>query len=237
MSPIEGTNPEPTETDVDAPATAGESPVGAVTGVDRDESTAAQEPVAGAGPAATQEPAGEAPADTDVIYLAMGCFWGAEEIMWKRDDVLSTAVGYMGGDTANPTYEQVCTGTTGHAETVRVEYDPAVTDVADILQEFWESHDPTTVDRQGNDIGSQYRSAIFVTNDTQLNEALSTREIYQDAINAAGLGAIVTEIMPASEVGSFYFAEEGHQQYLLKHPNGYRCHARTGVPFPDINGK
>ncbi|HHW82750.1 MAG TPA: peptide-methionine (S)-S-oxide reductase MsrA [Actinomycetales bacterium] len=174
---------------------------------------------------------------TDVIYLAAGCFWGVEEIMWERPDVLTTAVGYMGGSAENPTYEQVCTGTTGHAETVRVEYDPAVTDVADILQEFWESHDPTTVDRQGNDIGTQYRSAVFVTNDTQLNEAMATREIYQDALNEAGLGAIVTEILPANEAGPFYFAEEYHQQYLMKNPNGYRCHAKTGVPFPDINEK
>lgn len=179
----------------------------------------------------------EAPLGTDVIYLAMGCFWGAEEIMWQREDVLSTAVGYMGGTAAHPTYEQVCTGYTGHAETVRVEYDPAVTNVADILQQFWESHDPTTVDRQGNDIGTQYRSAIFVTNDIQLNEALSTRETYQDALNAAGLGAIVTEILPANEAGPFYYAEESHQQYLRKNPHGYRCHAKTGVPFPDLNGR
>lgn len=182
-------------------------------------------------------PAGHDPADTDVLYLAAGCFWGVEEIMWERPDVLTTAVGYMGGTAERPTYEQVCTGMTGHAETVRVEYDPAVTNVADILQEFWESHDPTTVDRQGNDIGSQYRSAVFVTNDTQLNEALSTRQTYQEALDDAGLGPIVTEILPANEAGPFYFAEEHHQQYLRKHPNGYRCHAKTGVPFPDLNEK
>lgn len=175
--------------------------------------------------------------DTDVLYLAAGCFWGVEEIMWERPDVLTTAVGYIGGTTEHPTYEQVCTGTTGHAETVRVEYDPAVTNVADILQEFWESHDPTTQDRQGNDIGSQYRSAVFVTNDTQLNEALATRVTYQEALDEAGLGKIVTEILPARESGPFYYAEEYHQQYLRKNPNGYRCHAKTGVPFPDLNDK
>nr|NLD40270.1 peptide-methionine (S)-S-oxide reductase MsrA [Actinomycetales bacterium] len=182
-------------------------------------------------------PTGDGASETDVIYLAMGCFWGVEEIMWERPDVLSTAVGYMGGTTERPTYEQVCTGATGHAETVRVEYDPSTTNVADILQEFWESHDPTTLDRQGNDIGSQYRSAIFVTNDTQLNEALSTRQTYQEALDEEDLGPIVTEILPAKEVGPFYFAEEYHQQYLVKHPNGYRCHAKTGVPFPDLNDK
>ncbi|HZK04229.1 MAG TPA: peptide-methionine (S)-S-oxide reductase MsrA [Actinomycetaceae bacterium] len=175
------------------------------------------------------------PGDTDVIYLAAGCFWGVEEIMWERPDVLTTAVGYMGGTTPRPSYEQVCTGATGHAETVRVEYDPETADVADILQEFWESHDPTTRDRQGNDIGSQYRSAVFVTNDTQLNEALATRKIYQDALDDAGIGQIVTEIMPADQAGPFYYAEEYHQQYLRKNPHGYRCHARTGVPFPDLN--
>lgn len=177
------------------------------------------------------------PTNLNVIYLAMGCFWGAEEIMWQRPDVVSTAVGYMGGNLEHPTYEQVCTGTTGHAETVRVEYDPEEASVADILQAFWEMHDPTTLDRQGNDIGSQYRSAIFVTNDTQLNEAWSTRKTYQDALDEAGLGQIVTEIVPASEAGPFYYAEEYHQQYLLKNPDGYRCHARTGIPFPDLDGK
>lgn len=172
----------------------------------------------------------------EVIYLAMGCFWGAEETLWERPDVVSTAVGYMGGNVANPGYELVCSGTTGHAETVRVEYDPDSADVADILQAFWEKHDPTTLDRQGNDVGSQYRSAIFVTNDTQLNEALRTRQIYQEALDEIGIGPIVTEILPASEAGPFYYAEEYHQKYLRKHPDGYRCGAATGVPYPDVNG-
>lgn len=184
----------------------------------------------------SNEPA-DNPTDTDVIYLASGCFWGAEELMWQRPDVISTAVGYMGGTAENPTYEEVCSGRTGHTETVRVEYDPAVTNVADILQEFWETHDPTSLDRQGNDIGSQYRSAIFVTNDIQLNEALATRETYQRALDEENLGPIVTEIVPASEVGTFYYAEDHHQRYLEKNPNGYRCHSKTGVPYPDINGK
>ena len=171
--------------------------------------------------------------DLDVIYLAMGCFWGAEEIFWQTPGVVETAVGYMGGVTENPGYELVCTGTTGHAETVRVAYDPAMTDVNELLKVFWVTHDPTTLDRQGNDIGSQYRSAIFVTNDIQLNEAMRTRAEYQDALTEAGLGRIVTEIVPASEAGPFYYAEEYHQRYLEKNPHGYRCHARTGVPFPE----
>ena len=171
--------------------------------------------------------------DLDVIYLAMGCFWGAEEIFWQTPGVVETAVGYMGGVTEKPGYELVCTGTTGHAETVRVAYDPAVTDVNELLKVFWVTHDPTTLDRQGNDIGSQYRSAIFVTNDIQLNEAMRTRAEYQDALTEAGLGRIVTEIVPASEAGPFYYAEEYHQRYLEKNPHGYRCHARTGVPFPE----
>lgn len=179
-----------------------------------------------------QEPAPSP--DTDVIYFAMGCFWGAEEIFQNTPGVVSTAVGYMGGVTEHPTYEEVCTGQTGHAETVRVEYDPAVTDVNDLLEVFWVSHDPTSLDRQGNDVGSQYRSAIFVTNDIQLNEALRTLEEYQKALDEHAMGKIVTEIVPASEAGPFYYAEENHQEYLLKHPNGYRCHARTGVPFPSI---
>ena len=177
---------------------------------------------------------GAAPIETAVIYLAMGCFWGAEELYWQRDDVISTAVGYMGGTTADPTYDDVCTGTTGHAETVRVEYDPTAADVYSLLKVFWENHDPTTRDRQGNDVGSQYRSAIYVTTDTQLNEAVATRIAYQDALTQAGMGEIVTEILPANEAGPFYFAEEGHQAYLLKNPNGYRCHAKTGIDYPEI---
>ena len=197
------------------------------------------QPLDGGGMAAPDvETAAEAlvPTDTDVIYLAMGCFWGVEELYWERDDVLTTAVGYMGGTTENPSYEQVCTGETGHAETVRVEYDPAVTNVYSLLKTFWENHDPTTVDRQGNDVGSQYRSAIFITNDVQLNEALATRTVYQDALIREGLGDIVTEILPANEAGPFYFAEEYHQGYLLKNPNGYRCHAKTGIDYPEIEG-
>lgn len=172
--------------------------------------------------------------DIDVIYFAAGCFWGIDEIFAGTPGVISTAVGYMGGTTENPTYEEVCTGTTGHAETVRVEYDNLTTDVNDLLEVFWVSHDPTSLDRQGNDIGSQYRSAIFVTNDIQLNEALRTLEEYQQALDTHALGKIVTQIVPASEVGAFYYAEEYHQKYLEKNPNGYRCHATTGIPFPTI---
>lgn len=173
--------------------------------------------------------------DIDVIYFAMGCFWGPEETFAQTPGVLSTAVGYMGGTIENPSYEQVCTGTTGHAETVRIEYDNLATDVNDLLEVFWVSHDPTSLDRQGNDIGSQYRSAIFVTNDIQLNEALRTLEEYQEALDEHALGRIVTQIVPASEAGPFYYAEDYHQKYLEKNPNGYRCHSRTGVPFPTID--
>ena len=181
-----------------------------------------------------EQPAGGPGTDLDVIYLAMGCFWGAEELYWQTPGVVSTAVGYMGGTTAHPSYELVCTGTTGHAETVRVEYDPDVTDVNELLKVFWESHDPTMLDRQGNDVGSQYRSAIYITNDIQLNEAMRTLDEYQEALYEEDLGDIVTEVVPASEAGPFYYAEKHHQQYLLKNPHGYRCHARTGVPFPQV---
>lgn len=175
--------------------------------------------------------------DIDVIYFALGCFWGAEEIFWNAPGVLSTAVGYMGGTTENPTYEEVCTGATGHAETVRVEYDNTATDVNDLLEVFWVSHDPTSLDRQGNDIGSQYRSAIFVINDTQLNEAIRTLNEYQEALDEHAMGKIVTEIVPASEASAFYYAEEEHQKYLQKNPNGYRCHSTTGIPFPTIESE
>ena len=165
------------------------------------------------------------------IYLAMGCFWGAEEIFWQIPGVEHTAVGYMGGATQNPTYEQVCSGTTGHTETVLVDYDPAVVDTREILRTFWEHHDPTQGNRQGNDIGTQYRSAIFTSSDAQAAVADETLHSYQSAIDERGYGAITTSVHDASD-HVFWPAEDYHQEYLKKNPFGYRCHANTGVPLP-----
>lgn len=163
------------------------------------------------------------------IILGLGCFWGAERLFWEMPGVNVTAVGYAGGTTPNPTYEETCTGRTGHAEVVRVIHDPAVVDLDTLLQAFWEAHDPTQGNRQGNDIGPQYRSAIFTTNDAQSAQALQSRERYQNALNKAGGGTITTEIAP---LDAFYFAEEYHQQYLDKNPGGYCSLRGTGIPFP-----
>ncbi len=176
--------------------------------------------------------AGPFPEGTEVIYLAMGCFWGAEEIFWAVPGVVGTAVGYMGGYTPNPTYEETCTARTGHTETAMVAYDPQQVALEHLLKLFWEKHDPTQVDRQGNDIGSQYRSAIYWTTPEQEAVVLAGRDAYAKALDAEGLGPITTELRPASEAGEFYFAEPYHQQYLHKNPHGYRCHADTGVAFP-----
>jgi peptide-methionine (S)-S-oxide reductase len=167
------------------------------------------------------------------IYLALGCFWGAEELYWQLPGVTGTSVGYMGGTATNPTYEQVCTGSTGHSEAVLVDYDPDVTSTFDILRVFWENHDPTQGNRQGNDIGSQYRSMIFTTTDEQRTVAEATMAAYQRVIADAGYGSITTEIVPA-EAYIYFPAEEYHQKYLLKNPNGYRCHANTGLALPAI---
>lgn len=167
-------------------------------------------------------------------YFATGCFWGAERRFWNLPGVINTSVGYMGGARSNPTYEHVCTGVTGHAETVLVEFDPGEIGYSVLLGEFWTMHDPTTLNAQGNDIGSQYRSAIFVTSAQQEEMALATREIYQREITTAGYGDIVTEIVPA-EGRTFWPAEEYHQKYLAKNPNGYDCHSSTGVAFPKEN--
>lgn len=173
-----------------------------------------------------QPPFAEGLAD---IVLGMGCFWGAERLFWEMPGVQVTAVGYAGGTTPNPTYEETCTGRTGHAEVVRVVHDPTVIDLDTLLQAFWEAHDPTQGNRQGNDIGPQYRSAIFTTDETQRVRALRSRERYQAALTRAGGGTITTEIAP---LAAFYFAEEYHQQYLHKHPGGY-CNLRgTGIPCP-----
>lgn len=164
-------------------------------------------------------------------YFATGCFWGAERRFWNLPGVMNTSVGYMGGTRADPSYEQVCTGVTGHAECVMVEFDPAIVNYQALLAEFWAMHDPTSLNAQGNDIGSQYRSAIFYTTAEQHDLALSTREIYQVAIAPAGYGQIVTEISAANE-HVYWPAEEYHQKYLEKNPNGYDCHSSTGVTFP-----
>ena len=161
--------------------------------------------------------------------FGMGCFWGAERIFWRLDGVVSTSVGYQGGITPNPSYEEVCTGRTGHTEAVRVVFDPKAISYAEVLKAFWENHDPTQGMRQANDVGTQYRSAIYVTTTEQLAEAKASRELYQDALTAAGRGTITTEILPA---GEFFPAEEYHQQYLHKIPNGYCTHGFNGVSCP-----
>ena len=164
-------------------------------------------------------------------YFATGCFWGAERRFWKLDGVLETSVGYMGGTHAHPTYEDVCTGRTGHAETVYIRFDEDAVSYHRLLQEFWTMHDPTSLNKQGGDIGTQYRSAIFTTSESQMDQARASRAKYQEALKSEGLGEIVTEILPAQE-NTYFLAEEYHQRYLEKNPNGYDCHSSTGVPFP-----
>jgi peptide-methionine (S)-S-oxide reductase len=161
--------------------------------------------------------------------FAMGCFWGAERRFWQTDGVWSTAVGYAGGFTPNPTYREVCSGRTGHTEVVLVVFDPAEVGYDRLLSVFWEGHDPTQGMRQGNDVGTQYRSAVYATDDAQLAAALASQERYQAALDAAGLGRITTEIAPA---GEFYWAEDYHQQYLAKNPGGYCGLGGTGVSCP-----
>ena len=169
------------------------------------------------------------PAGHEVAVLGMGCFWGAERLFWQLPGVHSTAVGYAGGFTPNCTYEENCTGLTGHAEVFFVVFDPSVITFDDLLKVFWENHDPTQGMRQGNDIGSQYRSAIYPTTDAQMNKALASRDVFQTRLAAAGYGTITTEIAP---MGEWYYAEPYHQQYLAKNPNGYCGIAGTGVSCP-----
>ena len=169
--------------------------------------------------------------DTESAYFATGCFWGAERRLWNIPGVLQTSVGYMGGARPDPSYEQVCTGVTGHAEIVEVSFDPTKVTYRRLLEEFWVMHDPTSLNRQGGDIGTQYRSAIFTTSDSQLLQAEATRDVYQAALSRIGIGEIVTEIKSAQGI-PYYLAEEYHQRYLAKNPNGYDCHSSTGVPFP-----
>jgi peptide-methionine (S)-S-oxide reductase len=170
------------------------------------------------------------PAGTEIAEFGMGCFWGAEKLFWEQPGVVSTAVGYSGGSTPNPTYEEVCTGRTGHIETVRVIFDPRVVSYEEMLKLFWEKHDPTQGMRQGNDAGPQYRSAILTRGEAQQRTAEASRDAFQARLKAAGRGTITTEIGPAPE---FYFAEEYHQQYLKKVPNGYCPNHATGVTLPD----
>ena len=170
----------------------------------------------------------EIPKDFEVILLGMGCFWGAEKIFWQLDGVYHTSVGYAGGYTKNPTYDEVCSGLTGHTEVVRVVYDPKKLNLKTILIEFWEGHDPTQGMRQGNDIGTQYRSAIFVNNSENLNDVKTSKTEFQSLLHSAGFNDITTEIKNNID---FYFAETYHQQYLYKNPNGYCGLGGCGVKF------
>lgn len=163
--------------------------------------------------------------------FGMGCFWGAERRFWTVPGVWTTAVGYAGGFTPNPTYEEVCSGRTGHNEVVLVVWDPDVVTLDDLLRVFWENHDPTTGMRQGNDIGTQYRSGLYLTGPDQIELAEASRTVYQGELDRAGLEPISTEIV---ELGSFFYAEDNHQQYLAKVTNGYDCHANTGIAYPGV---
>ncbi len=171
------------------------------------------------------------PEGSEVLYVGMGCFWGAERIFWQLPGVHSTAAGYAGGFTENPTYEQTCTGMTGHTEAVQVVYDPSVVDVDVLLKAFWENHDPTQRNGQGNDHGTQYRTAIYTTSDAQLAAAQASRERYQAALTARGYGEITTEIRPFADAGPWYYAEAYHQQYLKKNPGGYCNHGFCQVTY------
>jgi peptide-methionine (S)-S-oxide reductase len=173
----------------------------------------------------------DVPAGHEVAIFGLGCFWGAEEIYWQVPGVWSTAVGYAGGHTAHPSYEEVCSGRTGHTEAVRIVFDPTVVSYADLVKRFFEIHDPTQGMRQGNDVGTQYRSAIYVISPEQETTARELTKVYGDELTRRRLGTITTEIRPASASG-WYYAEDQHQQYLAKNPFGYRCHANTGVRFP-----
>jgi peptide-methionine (S)-S-oxide reductase len=174
----------------------------------------------------------EVPEGYEVALFGLGCFWGAEEIYWQVPGVWSTSVGYAGGITPNPTYEEVCTGRTGHTEAVRVVYDPSKVSYADLVKTFFEVHDPTQGMRQGNDVGTQYRSAIYWTTPEQEQTARELTKIYGDELHRQHIGDITTEIRPASEI-SYYNDEDHHQQNLAKNPFGYRCHANTGIRFPE----
>jgi peptide-methionine (S)-S-oxide reductase len=169
------------------------------------------------------------PEGYQVALFGLGCFWGAEEIFWQMPGVWSTSVGYAGGVTPNPSYEEVCTGLTGHTEAVRVVFDPTRASYADLVKAFFEFHDPTQGMRQGNDVGTQYRSAIYTVSPEQAEVAEKLKAAYEPELLRRGYGPITTEIRPAPE---YYYAEDYHQQYLAKNPHGYRCHSATGIRFP-----
>lgn len=169
------------------------------------------------------------PDGMETLIVGLGCFWGAERVFWQAPGVFSTAVGYAAGHTPNPTYEEVCSGQTGHNEVVLVVYDPAVIPTEDVLKLFWEGHDPTQGMRQGNDMGTQYRSGIYYTTAAQKAAADASQQVFQDRLSAAGYGAITTEILDAP---TFYYAEDYHQQYLAKNPAGYCGLGGTGVSCP-----
>lgn len=171
----------------------------------------------------------EVPDGLEVALFGLGCFWGAEEIYWQLPGVWSTSVGYAGGETPHPSYEEVCSGRTGHTEAVRIVFDPAEVDYATLVKTFFEVHDPTQGMRQGNDVGTQYRSAIYTTTPEQAEVAEHLTKVYAEELARRGLGAITTEVRPAP---AYYYAEPHHQQYLARNPYGYRCHANTGVAFP-----
>ena len=168
---------------------------------------------------------------SQTAYFATGCFWGAERRFWNLPGVIQTSVGYMGGNKPDPTYKEVCTGTTNHAEMVEVIFDPEIISYQRLLAEFWVMHDPTSLNQQGGDIGTQYRSSIFTTTPDQMQQALASKEIYQNELTKNGMDQIVTEILPASGI-TYWLAEDYHQRYLEKNPNGYDCHSSTGVAFP-----
>jgi peptide-methionine (S)-S-oxide reductase len=172
---------------------------------------------------------GPYPEGSEKALFALGCFWGAERKFWQLPGVTVTAVGYVAGATPNPTYEEVCSGRTGHTEAVLVVFDPAVVTLEELLAKFWEIHDPTQGMRQGNDLGTQYRSAVYLTDESQRPAVEATRDRYAEALREAGYGEVTTEIAP---LDTFFYAEPYHQQYLAKNPHGYRCHAATGVPYP-----
>ena len=169
------------------------------------------------------------PEGLETAVFGMGCFWGAERLFWQADGVWTTAVGYAGGYTPNPTYEEVCSGSTGHTEAVLVVFDPAKTSYEEMLRIFWEGHDPTQGMRQGNDLGTQYRSAIYWTSEAQREAAEASKTAYAEGLSSAGYGEITTEV---AEAGAFYYAEPYHQQYLAKNPNGYCGLGGTGVSCP-----
>jgi peptide-methionine (S)-S-oxide reductase len=168
---------------------------------------------------------------SQTAYFATGCFWGAERRFWNLAGVTQTSVGYMGGNKPDPTYKEVCSGTTNHAEIVEIIFNSQVISYQRLLAEFWVMHDPTSLNQQGGDIGTQYRSTIFTTTPDQMQQALASKEIYQNELTKNGMDQIVTEILPASGI-TYWLAEDYHQRYLEKNPNGYDCHSSTGVAFP-----